>query len=331
MRMKLGVSLSALAIVAAACGGSSEPGAQSGDGSPASAKLTSITVGYVPYADDVSLFSATDKGFFKKHGLDVKLVAAPAPTQVVAGLVSGQQQFGFVTVPVLINVNEKGTALQCVSTVDGKTPTDPDKDGTMLVAAKDSGVKSFKDFAGKKVGVVQLQSLNALSLKALALKNGMDPNSIQQIQLPFPQMPSALQQGHIAGAVIVSPFVQTAIKNGATVINHPNVELFGGGTIVCFAALGRYIQEHPDVVKAFHEAINEATVWAKDHLSEAKSTLANHLDLTPDQAQAQTLSTDFDPGLVLDSIDKMQGYMKQLGLVKQSVDVKTMVWEGARS
>jgi NitT/TauT family transport system substrate-binding protein len=316
-----------VALLIAGCGGGSPAGSQSGGGS--SGGVTSVKLGYVPYADDAPAFLAQEKGIFRKHGLDVQFVPAANPTAVVAAMLSGQQQFGFVTDPVLINVNTTGTPLKCVSPVVGRQPSDPARDTTTLVAAKGSGVKSVSDLAGKKVAMVQLNSLNSLGVQALAEREGVDHKSIQLIQIPFPQMPAALSQGRVQAAVIVAPFVQTALQQGATAITHPNQQLFAGGTTVCFSALARYIDQKQGVVTAFNQAMREAILYTKDHESEAKATLTKHMELTPEQAQRQVLQTDWNTTLDPDTIDKVQGYMREFGLLQKTIPGSDMIWSGA--
>ncbi|MGH3392847.1 MAG: ABC transporter substrate-binding protein, partial [Actinomadura sp.] len=230
---------------------------------------------------------------------------------------------------VLINVNTKGTPLKCVSPVIGRQPSNSERDGTTLVAAKGSGIKSVKDLAGKKVGVVQLNSLNTVDVQALATKEGVDHTSIQFVQIPFPQLPAALSQGRVQAAIIVQPFAQIALNQGATVINHPNAVLWGGGTTVCFGALGRYIDQNTELVRNFNTAMREAILYSKDHESEAKATLAKRLNLTPEEAQKQVLQTDWNPTLTPDTIDEIQTYMKQFGLIDKTMPAAEMVWEGA--
>jgi NitT/TauT family transport system substrate-binding protein len=255
-------------------------------------------------------------------------VPAANPIAVASSMLSGQQQFGFVTVPVLANLNAKGTPFKCVSSVDGQQPTDPAKDGTMLVAAKGSGIKTIKDLAGKKVATVQLASLNSLATEVLAKRSGISPTSFQLVQMPFPQMPAALSQGRVQAAVIVSPFVNTAIKQGATVLTHPNVALFPGGTVTCFDATGAYISQHPGTVSAFHTAMNEAIAYAQAHQTEAKATLAKYMSLAPDVAQKQILSTNWNPALNPATIDQIEAYMKQLGQLSKTVPASRMIWSG---
>jgi NitT/TauT family transport system substrate-binding protein len=332
LRFRFGRSaVVAAAVVApgkvAGCGGDDSSG--SGSGAGGGGKVTTIKVGYVPYADDAPAFLAQEKGIFRKHGLNAEFVPAANPTAIVAAMLSGQQQFGFITDPVLINVNIKGTPIKCVAPVVGRQPADTKRDGTTLIAGKGSGITGVKDLAGKKVGMVQLNSLNSLDVQTLAKQAGIDHKSIQLIQMPFPQMPAALSQGRVHAAVIVQPFAQTAVSQGATIINHPNAELWAGGTTVCFSALAKYIDDKPDVVKNFNAAMREAILYTKDHESEAKQTLVKRMNLTPEAAQKQVLQTDWNPTLTADTIDKIQTYMKQFGLLQKTMPGSQMVWEGA--
>ncbi|HEU5158488.1 MAG TPA: ABC transporter substrate-binding protein [Streptosporangiaceae bacterium] len=333
LRFRFGRSAVVAAAVIAAttlagCGGDSSDSG-SGSGAGGGGGVTNIKVGYVPYADDAAAFLAQEKGIFRKHGLNAEFVPAANPTAIVAAMLSGQYQFGFITDPVLINVNVKGTPIKCVAPVIGRQPADTKRDGTTLIAGKGTGIKSVKDLAGKKVAMVQLNSLNSLDVQTLASQEGIDHKSIQLIQMPFPQMPAALSQGRVQAAVIVQPFAQTAIEQGATVLNHPNAVLWAGGTTVCFSALGKYIDDNPDVVKNFNAAMREAILYTKDHESEAKATLVKRMNLSPEAAQKQVLQTDWNPTLTPETIDKIQTHMKQFGLLEKTMPGSQMVWEGA--
>ena len=315
----------ALALSMTACG--SSPGSSSPGGSgAASAAPVNINVGYVAYADDAALFLGIQHGIFAKHGLNVTLTSQANPIDVVSSMVSGQEQFGFVTTPVLVNVNSKGTSLKCVSTVDGQQPTNPADDGTMLVAAKGSGITSLKDLAGKKIATVQLSSLNSLAVEVLAKRAGVSPARYQMIAMPFPQMPAALSEGHVQAAVIVSPFVNTAIAQGAKIIDHPNVVLFGGGTVTCLSALGSYIGAHRAPVAAFRAAMDQAVAYSESHQSAAKATLAKYLSITPAVAQKQILSTNWNPAFNAASVNHIEADMMAFGLLKKAIPASSMLW-----
>ena len=75
------------------------PAATAGGSASAAGTVTNLTLGYVPYSDDASLFYAQSSGIFKKHGLNVTLVPQASPVAVEASMASGTEQFGFITTP----------------------------------------------------------------------------------------------------------------------------------------------------------------------------------------------------------------------------------------
>jgi NitT/TauT family transport system substrate-binding protein len=316
-----------LAALLTACGGggssSGSAGASSGSGSGA---VTNVSLGYVPYSDDAALFYAQDGGIFRKHGLNVTFVPQASPVAVEASMASGTEQFGFITTPVLINLNSKGVQVKCVSSVDGNQPSSDANDSTILFAAKGSGITSIKDLVGKNVAEVQLTSLNSLAVQVLAKRAGIDPASVHLIAMPFPQMPAALAQGRVQAAVIVAPFSATALAEGAVPLIHPNVALFPNGTVTCLDVMGSYASAHSGVVAAFRAAMNESIAYSQAHQSQAKATLVKHLSLTAAQAQAQKLSTNWNTTLNPDSITLIEGYMKQFGVITSEPPAASMIW-----
>lgn len=317
--VKVALATVLVAVLAAGCGNDAESDSASGGGS----KLTDVNVGIVPFSPNAVLFHAIEGGIFKKHGLNVTTTPAAAPTPIVAAMVSGQQQFGFVTTPVLINANAEGTKVKCVSPVDGQISKD--RDGSALVAAANSGITSLKDLSGKKVAVVQLSSINLIGAKKLADQAGAQ--NVEYIAIPFPQMPQALADGRVDAAVITSPFLETALKAGAKALAHPSSDLWPEGTVYCYGATAKYLDEHPDVAKAFQDAMTEAIEYAKDHEDEVKLTLVKYLKLTPEAAKAQVLPTNYVPEINVDSIGDIQLVMEEQGAVKSKVDPRDLVWK----
>ena len=131
------MALAAVVSVAAACGngGSNSSASSSASGSSAQS-LTDVTVGIVPFTPNAVLFLAQKNGIFKKHGLNVTTESAAAPTPIVASMVAGKEQFGFLTTPVLINASAQGTAVKCVAPIDGQIAADRDATWTSIVAAR---------------------------------------------------------------------------------------------------------------------------------------------------------------------------------------------------
>jgi NitT/TauT family transport system substrate-binding protein len=333
-------SAALLAVTAAACSSgtsntsstststsaSASASATTSTSTGSAASVTNVTLGYVPYSDDASLFYAQDSGIFRAHGLNVTFVAQASPVAVEASMASGTEQFGFITTPVLINLTAKGVSVKCVSTVDGNEPTNPADDTTVLVAAKGSGITSIKGLAGKNVAEVQLTSLNSLSVMVLAKQAGIDPSSVHQIAIPFPQMPAALAQGRVQAAVIVSPFTQTALAEGATILSHPNQVLFPNGTLTCLDAMSSYISANPAIVADFRAAMDESVAYTQTHEAVVKQTLVKGLSLTSAVAAKQVLNTNFDTSFNVTSIEAIESDMKAFGIITTEPPASSMLW-----
>jgi NitT/TauT family transport system substrate-binding protein len=323
--LRIIIAVGALALAVAACGsGPASSGA--GGGATSSAGVTNVTLGYVPYVDDASLFYAQDSGIFKKYGLNVSFVPQASPVAVEASMASGTEQFGFITTPVLINLNSKGVSVKCVSAVDGNQPSSDAQDSTVLVAAKGSGITSISGLAGKNVAEVQLTSLNSLAVMELAKQAGINPASIHQIAMPFPQMPAALAQGRVQAAVIVAPFTSTALAEGATVLTHPNVDLFPNATVTCLDALGSYISANSKVVADFRAAMDSSITYSQTHQSTVKQSLEKPLSLSPAVAEKEQLSTNWNTTLNPASISLIEGYMRSFGQIASAPPAASMIW-----
>jgi NitT/TauT family transport system substrate-binding protein len=323
-------ALAAIVSVLSACGSSgssssaSSASSASGSSGSSSPSATTVQFGYVPYGDDGPLFLGIDQGFFKSRGLVVKPVPEVSPTPIVANLVSGQQQFGFITTNVLIDAVAHGVPIKCVSTVDGDQSPDPTHDSAVLLAAPGSGISSVAQLQNKTVAVVQLNSLNSVDVQELVAQAGGNPSSVHLISLPFPQMPQALKGGRVAAAMVVSPFSATAISEGARPLAHPNSSLFPNGTIVCIASSISYIQSHPQQVKAWQEAINQSAQYARTHLPAARATLTRYLNLSPVAAQHAVLSTNWDTSVNTASVQKQETLLKKFGAISTVVPVSKL-------
>jgi NitT/TauT family transport system substrate-binding protein len=139
-------------------------------------------------------------------------------------------------------------------------------------------------------------------------------------------MPAALAQGRVQAAVIVAPFTDTATAEGATVLTHPNVDLFPNGTVTCLDAMSSYISANPTVVSEFRAAMDQSIAYSQTHEAVVKQTLVKGLSLTPAVAAKQILATNWNPALNTASITMIENYMKQFGVITSEPPAASMVW-----
>ncbi len=303
-------------------GNGTEPGA---DG-----ELTKITVATNPSAQMAPLYLGIEDGIFAEHGLEVEVVHQTDIGAILAGVASNQYQFGFATAVHVINSNLNDIPIRAVATVDGRqNPDEGPDDGNSLVAGPDSGISSAADLGGKTLAVVGLASLNTFTASELAAQAGVDPSTIDLVQLPFGQMAAALAGGEVDAAVIQAPFIADAIAGGSTVIGKPNVEVFPDMAIGFYNTTQSYIDQSPEVVQAFSDAIIASQEHATANVEKARATLVTQLDLTEEAAQAAKWNVGSDPRVNLDGLTRAQELLIAYNDQTRELDVETLVWPGA--
>jgi NitT/TauT family transport system substrate-binding protein len=172
--MVVAAALLAAAVVLA-LGAGTAPAAQG------SAKLTKVTLQlkWVPQAQFAGYYAAAALGFYRRAGLDVKLLnGGPQiiPEQVVA---QGAAQFGIDWLPSLLAARDKGTDLVNVAQVFSRS-------GMTQLTWKSSGITKISQMRDKKIA--NWLGGNQYELFAALTKNGMDPEhngGVTIVQQPF--------------------------------------------------------------------------------------------------------------------------------------------------
>ncbi|MEU0117194.1 ABC transporter substrate-binding protein [Streptomyces bobili] len=88
------------------------------------------------------------------------------------------------------------------------------KDFGAVTVKKGSALKSAKDLEGKKVAINTLRNINETAVRASVRKAGGDPDEVTFVELPFDQMPAALDGGRIDAAMVVEPAPATIKSRG---------------------------------------------------------------------------------------------------------------------
>lgn len=287
-RRVLGCAIAAVTVAAAAgCGSSSSPGG----GSPSSdGKTTQVTVGIIPIVDVAPLYLGQKQGFFGKRGIELKMELAQGGAAIVPGVVSGQFQFGFSNVTSLMIAQTKGVPIKSV--VNGAASTgDTDKDISGVAVKKDSPVKSAKDLAGRTVAVNTLQNIGDTTVREVVRKDGGDPSKVKFVELPFDQMPAALDSGQVDAAWMGEPALTIAMGQGARVVASPFSETDPKLTIATYFTSTKLLKENPGLVEKFTEAMSESLKYASEHPDEARQTLTTYTKIDGAVLKDLTLPT----------------------------------------
>jgi NitT/TauT family transport system substrate-binding protein len=179
----------------------------------ASQKLTKISIQlqWVPQAQFAGYYAAQNLGYYKKAGLDVKLLnGGPqiVPGQVVA---SGRAQFGVNWLTALLAARDTGTQLVNIAQVFSRS-------GMTELTWKSSGINTIAKMKDKKVA--NWLGGDQYELFAALTKAGMDPtknSGVTIVQQPFDMGLFLNHQVDAASAMTYNELAQVLeTKNPAT-------------------------------------------------------------------------------------------------------------------
>jgi NitT/TauT family transport system substrate-binding protein len=247
----------ALAVVAAGCGGDSEPEQSSGTG----LEKPTVTVGTLPVADLAQLKLAMDRGFFTAEGLTVKTQVLQGGAEAIPRLRSKNLDISAGAWVPFFQAQESG-AVKLRAVADAFQSAE----GTHVVLVpKDSDVRTAEDLAGKKIGVNVKRNLATLLIDSALAPRGVKLADENYVPVPFPNMEAALKSGSVDAVQAVEPFHTQLVKSlGARKV----LELSAGETadfpLAGYVSTEEFAQQNPKTVAAFQRGIAKAQALLTD-------------------------------------------------------------------
>src|SRR4051794_7073336 len=310
-------------LVAAACGGGSGGGG-GGGGTPA--KPATVDVGTLPISNAAPMYLGMRKGFFRREGLELEPHVAQNGAELITGALSGSYDFIFAGYIPSIVARAKGLPITVVSASDLGAKAAKDE-WTITLSKKGSAIRAPKDLAGKTIAVNGLRGVGEVVIKASLEKQGVDPDSIKLLEVPFPEMPAALERGRVDAIWAAEPFLTQELAQGAREVDAPLVTLAPNFVNGGYEASDKYIAQNGDVVARFNRAMSRSVDYARAHPDEVRRTIPTFTKIPAAVAQKIRLpvwSSKLDRGLLQQAAD----YTARYGIVKEAPKVGEMVWKG---
>lgn len=304
----------ALATLAAVACGSDEPAATSGP------ERTDLTVGVLPTWDAAAVYLAVDKGYFKAEGLTVKPVVLASSEEAVSRNLSGAVDIahdGYVS-PIM--AASKGLPLRII--VDSARA----KRGMyVIVTPKTSAIHEPGDLAGTTIGMINSKGLPALLTRAALRRAGVDTAGVRFVDVSYPTMGAALQNGSVDASFATDPFLARFKQTpGVRVV----LDTIGGPTddfpIGCYHTTQRFAQQNPRTVAAFQRAMARAQALALSDRAEVTRMLPHYISgLTPRTADTVAIG-DFSPARDKHLAQRVADFMTEQHVLTGHFDVSGM-------
>jgi NitT/TauT family transport system substrate-binding protein len=228
-----------------------------------------LRLAVIPVANFTPLVVARDKGFFTEENLNVTWTTVAQGAIAVEAVYGGSAEIGGSAIFEPIVARSNGLDIMFIAASARIRSSPPDNSG-LLVRTGDS-IQGAKDLAGKKVSAGLINSVNYAHMREWLQRNGVDPGTVQFLEIPFPQMADALFQNRLDVVWNVEPFVTFMLKSGnARVIAYPYQENVPRMDITGYLAKESWVKANPDVVRRFKRAIDRATTYLNNASKEER-------------------------------------------------------------
>jgi NitT/TauT family transport system substrate-binding protein len=164
-----------------------------------------IKIGYSDWPGWVAWEIAKEKGFFKKHTVEVNLVWYPIYTDSLTALTAGKVDANCMAWSDVIPPLADGAKLKVVLVNDNSAGND-------AIVAK-PGINSIKELKGKSIATEMGTVEHFIMLTALA-KNGMGESSVEYKNMTVPDAAAAFLAGKVDAAALWQPWIVQIEREG---------------------------------------------------------------------------------------------------------------------
>jgi NitT/TauT family transport system substrate-binding protein len=326
MRRKI-LALSAVPLlVVAACGGDSDDAddtASGTGGGNGNGEVTDVSVGVIPIIDVAPIYVGQEQGFFEECGLNLTLETAQGGAAIVPGVVSGEFQFGFSNITSLLVAAAEGLPL--VGVANGVASTgDPETDFGAVVVLPDSGIEDAADLAGTRIAVNTLNNIGTTTIRESIRAAGGDPEDVEFVELPFPEMPAALEQGNVDAVWVVEPFLTIATEAGAEPVAFNFVDAADELTVAMYFTSEQYAAENADAVECFSSAMAESLAYTQENPDAAREVLPSYTELDPEIIEQLRLP-NWPAEVNRESVERLAELSVDDGLIDEVPDLDALL------
>jgi NitT/TauT family transport system substrate-binding protein len=318
---RLLVALSAVALLAG-CGGQAVPSSPQQLAAPVSDGLEKpdLHVGVLSVVDVAAVERAQSAGYFAAEGLHVSLEPIQGGAVAVPKLVSGELDLSWVGWPSAIRAQAQGLSdfrllPEGYSTTSGSF---------QIMTLPDSTITGPHDLAGRTIATNTIKSITDLMARSAMQSAGVDASTVGFLELPFPDMISALQNHQIDGAILPEPFI-TLAKDQLKAV--PVLDVTSGPTaglsIAGIASTAKWAQQNPNTLAAFERALSKAQAEMADR-AVVEKVLPSYTSIKPD-AVSQLALGSWPTRVQPSELQRVSDLMQQFGVLNHYFDVGPML------
>lgn len=265
-----------------------------------------IRVGYFPNVTHaVPLVGLEQQTFQKELGtkVNIKTKTFVAGPSLMEALIAGEIDVGYIGPVPAINGFVKGAGIKIIAGANNG--------GAVLVARKNSGIKTINDLINKKVAVPQFANTQDISLRHLLKANGLKDKAkggnVNVLQVAPADLFLLFKQKQIDAALVPEPWGTQLKEKGEADIILDWRQVWNNGdypTTVVIAS-DKFIKEHPEIVDKWLKAHVATVEFINNNKEKSQAIIKKRLkELTGQDIAINTIKASMDRSKTTDTLNK---------------------------
>ncbi|WP_169303879.1 ABC transporter substrate-binding protein [Arthrobacter sp. CAU 1506] len=299
-------------------GGGSQPADQSAD-----AALDQVNLGLIPITDVAPVYLGIQEGYFEDEGIQLSVQLAQGGAAIVPAVMTGEYQFGYSNVVSLLIARDKGLPITVVSNGSSSTNV-AGKDVTEVAALPDAGIENPADLVGKTVAVNALNNFADVTIRNAVEQAGGNPDDVDFVEMPYPNMPAALERGDVDAAWTTEPFRTQILEAGGEIVSSPMTDLTQDFDSAFYFTSEQTMQENPELVERFQRALEKSFQFAAENDDEVRTVIQDYAKITPELAETVVMSRWY-PEINREGLEKLGSAAVKYGVLKNNPDYEALI------
>ncbi len=294
-------------------------------------KLTEVSVMEVTHSVFYApQYVSISEGFFEEEGLKVEITDGKGADKTMAALLSDQIDVGFMGPEASVYVYNQGKDDYAINFAQLTQ-----KDGSFIVAREPNPNFTFDDLKGKEVLGGRKGGMPYMTLEYVLKNNGLTPGEDVNVRtdIQYGVMAGAFAGGEGDYTTLFEPVASQMEKEGKGYVVASVGEESGYIPYTAYSAKQSYIEENPEIIQKFTNAVYKGMLWVEEHSSEeiAKSIQPHFpdadLEILTSVAERYRSIGAWAPDLVLteEGLDRLQEVMTEAGELDTKVPYEEIV------
>lgn len=211
------------------------------------------------------MYVAIEEGYFAEEGIDLELVTAFGADKVMTAVLSGEADIGFMGSESSIYTYNEGATDYVVNFAQLTQ-----RAGNFLVAREEMTDFTWEDLKGTYVLGGRKGGMPQMVFEYILKQNNIDPDKDLEINqnIDFGSTAAAFSEGQGEFTVEFEPHATSLEEAGKGYVIASLGEDSGYVPYTAFSAKGSYMEENPEIIQSFTNALQKGMDYVQTHSPE---------------------------------------------------------------